>query len=73
MDVDRAVALLVEQSADTAGALEGTREILAPDVFDGVGLCAAHLDLDVGELGVVLVVLLALRAVDGGVERSFHG
>ncbi len=32
-----------------------------------------HLVLDVGELGVVLVVLLVLRAVDCRVQRSFHG
>ena len=32
-----------------------------------------HLVLDVGELGVVLVVLLVLRAVDCRVESSFHG
>ena len=32
-----------------------------------------HLVLDVGELGVVLVVLLALRAVDRRIQRSFHG
>ena len=31
-----------------------------------------HLVLDVGELRVVLVVLLVLRAVDCRVERSFH-
>ena len=32
-----------------------------------------HLVLDVGELGVVLVVLLVLRAVDRCVQSSFHG
>jgi len=32
-----------------------------------------HLVLDVGEQGVVLVVLLTLRAVDRRVQRSFHG
>ena len=32
-----------------------------------------HLLLAVGELGVVLVILLALRAVDRRVQRSFHG
>ena len=31
-----------------------------------------HLVLDVGELRVVLVVLLVLRAVDCRVERLFH-
>ena len=29
--------------------------------------------LDVGELGVVLVVLLVLREVNCRVQRSFHG
>ena len=40
--------------------------------FPFARLCV-YLLLDVGELGVVLVVLLALRAVDRCVERSFHG
>ena len=31
-----------------------------------------HLVLDVGELRIVLVVLLVLRAVDCRVQRSFH-
>ena len=45
LNVDRAVALLVEQSADAASALEGTGQILAPDILNDVGLCAAHLYL----------------------------
>ena len=42
---------------------------LAPELVAVV----PHLVLDVGELCVVLVVLLALRAVDRRVQRSFHG
>ena len=37
------------------------------------GAVVPNLVLDVGELRVVLVVLLVLRAVDCRVERSFHG
>ena len=40
--------------------------------FPFARLCV-YLLLDVGELGIVLVVLLLLRAVDCRVQRSFHG
>ena len=40
--------------------------------FPFARLCV-YLLLDVGELRVVLVVLLVLRAVDCRVKRSFHG
>ena len=100
-DVDRTVALLVEQSADAASALEGAGQVFAPNILDDVRdntdnlnlahkvpavieVCyrlhplpaadvAPHLVLDVGELRVVLVVLLVLRAVDRRVQSSFHG
>ena len=38
-----------------------------------LGAVVPNLVLDVGELRVVLVVLLVLRAVDCRVKGSFHG
>ena len=42
-------------------------------IADGVQGVVPHLALDVGELGVTLVVLLLLRAVNRSVRRSSHG
>ena len=49
-----------------AGVCDGLDPLPTADV-------APHLVFDDGELRVVLVVLLVLRAVDRRVERSFHG
>lgn len=69
------------QSEDLETAREVLEEVAATRVVavaeDGLApelvAVVPHLVLDVGELSVVLVVLLALRAVDCRVERSFHG
>ena len=49
-----------------AGVCDGLDPLPTADI-------APHLVLDDGEQRVVLAVLRALRAVDGGVECSFHG
>ena len=69
------------QAEDFKAAREVLEEVAAARVVAVAENCLApelvavvpHLVLDVGELGVVLVVLLALRAVDCRVQRSFHG
>ena len=68
------------QAEDFKAAREVLEEVAAARVVavaeDGLApelvAVVPHLVLDVGELGVVLVVLLALRAVDCHVQRSFH-
>ena len=67
------------QSEDFKAAREVLEEVAAARVIavaeDGLApklvAVVPHLVLDVGELGVVLVVLLALRAIDCRVQRSF--
>ena len=69
------------QAEDFEAAREVLEEVAAARVVavaeDGLApelvAVVPHLVLDVGELGVVLVVLLALRAVDRRVKRSLHG
>ena len=69
------------QAEDFKAAREVLEEVAAARVVavaeDGLApelvAVVPHLVLDVGELGVVLVVLLALRAVDRRIQRSFHG
>jgi len=59
----------VLEEVATARVVAVAEDGLAPELVAVV----PHLVLDVGELCVVLVVLLALRAVDCRVQRSFHG
>ena len=69
------------QAEDLETAREVLEEVTAARVVavaeDGLArelvAVVPHLVLYVGELRVVLVVLLVLRAVDCRVERSFHG
>ena len=66
---DLKAAREVLEEVATARVVAVAENCLAPELVAVV----PHLVLDVGELGVVLVVLLALRAVDCRVQRSFHG
>ena len=69
------------QAEDLKAVREVLEEVAAARIVAVAENCLApelvavvpHLVLDVGELGVVLVVLLVLRAVDCRVQRSFHG
>ena len=58
----------VLEEVATAWVVAVAEDGLAPELVAGV----PHLVLTVGELRVVFVVLLALRAVDCRVQRSFH-